>query len=213
MQPISTALLTSLAQRPNPQLVAVLVPELSTELGSAESPDMIGATPLRVAHFLAQACVETWGFTRLEENLDYRAAVIAETFPRLAVRAQALAHAPEALANAAYAHKNGNGDEASGDGWRFRGRGLLCLTGRANYAEIGRLLASADLDFENDPDAVARPHGAVASAVAFWRAHAINAAADADDTVAVTRLVNGGTHGLSDRLALTRRALMLLNGE
>jgi putative chitinase len=208
MRSITSALLRSLAPNSDNALVDALVPELVAELPSAGID-----TPLRVAHFLAQACVETWTFTRLEESLNYRAAVIAETFPRLGARAQALAHAPKALANAAYALKNGNGDEASGDGWRFRGRGLLGLTGRANYAEIGRLLASDEFDFAANPDLAATPQGAVASAVAFWRVRAINKAADADDAIGVTRLVNGGANGLSDRLALTRRALTLLQGE
>jgi putative chitinase len=208
MRPVDAALIGNLARDPDRDLVAQLVPELAAQLPAAGID-----TPLRVAHFLAQACVETWNFSRLAESLNYRAAAIAATFPRLAPRAQVLAHAPEALANAAYAYKGGNGCEASGDGWRFRGRGLLGLTGRANYAEIGRLLASAGFDVADDPDAISRPRGAVASAVAFWCTRAINDAADADDAVAVTRLVNGGINGLSDRLVLKHRALTLLKSE
>ena len=96
---------------------------------------------LRVSHFLGQTCHESQGFTRLEENLNYLSADrIAKVWPRLAARAASLVGDKKALASAAYAAKNGNGDEASGDGWRYRGRGLIQLTGRANYAAAGKMI-------------------------------------------------------------------------
>lgn len=122
-------------------------------------------------------------------------------WPRLRSRAETLAHNPEALANAAYARVNGNGDESSGDGWRFRGRGFFQLTGRNNYVLAGK---------SQDPDCVAAAEGAVSSAVAFWRTRRIGLAALAGNSMRVTRLVNGATEGLEERAALTHRALVLL---
>lgn len=196
MRAIDAALLCELAQGADGSIAQALAPVLAQELpaGSIDSA-------LRQAHFLAQAAYETWSFTRLEEALGYSAARIARVWPRLAPRAETLAFAPEALANAAYADRNGNRGEASGDGWRFRGRGLFQLTGCANYALAGAL---------DDPDSVATPEGAVRSAVAFWIALQIGEAADADDIGRVTQLVNGGRDGLADRASFKHRALVLL---
>lgn len=196
MRAITPALLHALARGGSPSLMSSLASILARGMPAAAID-----TPLRAAHFLAQGCHETSSFTRLEEDLDYSAARIAQVWPRLGPRASALAGHPEKLGNAAYAALNGNGDEASGDGWRYRGRGFFQLTGRANYALAGAV---------GDPDAVAVPEGAVASALAFWRTRTIEAAADADDIMGVTRLVNGGTNGVAARNRLTRRALALL---
>jgi putative chitinase len=203
MNPIAPALLDALAMNGSAEVIAALAPELAAQL-----PPGGLDTALRQAHFLAQACVETWYFTRLDEDLNYRAGVITDTFPRLASRAGVLAHNAEALGNAAYAGRCGNGDEASGDGFRFRGRGCLCLTGRSNYARIGDRIG---VDLVNNPDEAARPATAVACAVAFWALHDCNAAADEDDVAKVTRIVNGGVNGLADRAALKSRALQLLS--
>jgi putative chitinase len=196
MRGIDAALLRDIAQGPA-SLADALAPALAHALPAAAID-----APLALAHFLAQACYETWNFARLEEDLDYTAPRIAKLWPRLAGRAAELAHRPEALASAAYAHAIGNGDEASGDGWRFRGRGLFQLTGRNNYA-----LAAA----QNDPDSVGTPDGAVSSAIAFWKARRIGLAASAGNIARVTRLVNGTNEGLTERAQLTRRALALLS--
>ncbi|HWY13708.1 MAG TPA: hypothetical protein VNX86_01045 [Rhizomicrobium sp.] len=195
MRAITPALLHALARGGSPSLIAALAPSLARGM-----PPAAIDTPLRAAHFLAQGCHETFSFTRLEEDLAYSAARIAQVWPRLAPRAALSGH-PETLGNAAYAGSNGNGGEESGDGWRFRGRGFFQLTGRANYALAGAV---------GDPDTIATPDGAVTSALAFWRTRAIAAAADADDVMRVTRLVNGGANGVGARARLTRRALELL---
>lgn len=178
---------------------------LAPELDSLLAPAGID-TPMRVAHFLAQACYESSSFSRLEENLSYSAERIVQlygkTHPTVAARAFALAHNPEAFGNAIYANRFGNGDEASGDGWRFRGRGLFQLTFRDNYAALGVMA---------DPDCVATPAGAVKTAVAYWNARSCNAAADADNCPRVTLLINGGPNGLADRSILKHRALSLLS--
>ncbi|MGH6889098.1 MAG: glycoside hydrolase family 19 protein [Rhizomicrobium sp.] len=196
MRPIDAALLHEIAQGGEPVIVEALAPELARQL-----PEAGIDSPLRAAHFLAQAGYETGYLTRLAENLNYSAARIVQVWPRLRSCAQALAGHAEALANAAYAHTNGNGDEASGDGWRYRGRGLFMLTGRRNYA-----LASA----LGDPDRLETPEDAVSSAIAFWHARDIAAAADCDDIGRVTRLVTGGAEGIAPRTILKHRALGLL---
>ncbi|OGT54666.1 MAG: hypothetical protein A3E01_09960 [Gammaproteobacteria bacterium RIFCSPHIGHO2_12_FULL_63_22] len=161
-------------------------------------------THLRRAHFLAQIAHESAGFTRLEENLNYSAARIPAVWPRLADRAKALEHKPEALANAAYANKLGNGDEGSGDGYRYRGRGLIQLTGKENYRRRG---AALGIDLVAVPEQAVRVDVAVRIALSFWKAAGCNALADADDVEGVTRKVNGAAmHGLEERRALTARA-------
>lgn len=202
MQPIAPELLHKLSINGDGRIVAALAPELAAQLIPAGID-----TPLRAAHFLAQCCYETGCFKRLDECLSYSAQRIGEVWPRLKDRAPELANNPHALGNAAYAGLNGNGDEAGGDGWLFKGRGLFQLTGRGNYREIGKLI---NKNIEADPDLVSQPHWAVATAIAFWAAHDINAAADDDNISRVTRLVNAGTLGLADRAILKHRALQLL---
>jgi putative chitinase len=161
-------------------------------------------TLLRRAHFLAQIAVESGGFRQMEENLHYSAARIAAVWPRLSGRAAALASNPAALANAAYASRLGNGDEASGDGWRYRGRGLIQLTGRANYHAAGGAL---DLALVERPEAAAEPDAAVCIALWFWNARHCNGPADRDDADAVTRLINGpGMAAAAKRRALVAKA-------
>lgn len=161
------------------------------------------STPLRVAHLMAQLAHESMGFSRLTENLNYSAGRIRVIWPRLADRATELARNPEKLANAAYANKIGNGKEETGDGWRFRGRGFIQLTGRHNYRTRGQDIG---LDLIMDPDLAVRPDIAARLALSFWKANGLNTLADADDVEAVTRRINGGTHGLEERERLTAKA-------
>jgi putative chitinase len=197
MRVIDVALLKELAQGADTRIVNGLSPELARQL-----PETGIDTPLRVAHFLAQGVYETGYLRQLSENLDYSAARISKVWPRLSTRAAALEGDAPALANAAYAGRNGNGDEASGDGWRFRGRGFFMLTGRTNYDLAGAL---------EDPDQIEIPAFAVASAIKFWNHLRINHVADADRFEQVTRLVNGGCEGLTERALLKQRALRLLS--
>lgn len=177
------------------RIAGLVAPELEVQLTNSSIN-----THLRLCHFLAQICCESDFFCRLEEALNYTAPRIAAVWPRLADRADKLAGKPEALANAAYANKNGNGDEASGDGYRYRGRGLLQITGKANYAEAG---------FVAHPEMLSTAKASVASAISFWDKHKCNAAADRDDVVAVTKIINGGANGLADRKVLTMRAKLI----
>ena len=157
-------------------------------------------TPDRVAAFVAQIAHESGEFSRLTEDLTYTTAErIRAVWPK---RFQTLASAapfvrnPEALANRVYANRLGNGDAASGDGWRYRGRGLIQLTGRANYADAARALGLPLLDA---PQLLEQPDGAARCAAWFWQSYGLNALADEADFVAITQVINGGTVGLSER--------------
>jgi putative chitinase len=168
------------------------------------------ATPLRVAHFLAQVLHETGGLTILEENLSYRAERIVEVFgpgrhsASIGLdEARALARNPPALAERVYglgnprkARELGNGEP--GDGFRYRGRGVLQTTGRANYKRLG---ARAGVAFEASPELVTSAQHALVPALLEWSQGSLNAAADRNDIAAITRRINGGFNGFADRKA------------
>lgn len=164
-------------------------------------------TPTRQSAFLAQAAHESAGFTRLTENLNYSATGLAATWPgrfrgadgQPNALARGLHRRPEAIANVVYANRMGNGSEASGDGWRYRGRGLLQITGRAQYQRCG---AALELPLVEQPDLLAQPEPAVLSAAWFWQVNGLNELADAGDFEAITRRINGGLNGLAERRAL-----------
>lgn len=150
------------------------------------------ATPARIAGFLAQCRVESSDFTRLEENLWYTTPErIRQIFPsRVKSMADAarLVRNPKALANCVYAGKIGNGNEASGDGFRFRGRGIKQLTGRENYADAAEGLGRPYLE---QPDLVAQPEDACLTAAWYWHNVKANILADSAQWDAITRAVNG----------------------
>ena len=170
----------------------------------------IAGHPLRLHHFLAQVGHESAGLSRLEENLSYTAARIRAVWPSRFAEpgaAEALAGNPAALADAVYGGRMGNGDAASGDGWRFRGRGYIQLTGRAAYRTAGR---RAGLDLEAAPGLAAFPEHALAVACAFWSWRCLNGPCDRDDLMALTRAINGGSHGLADRRAWLEKVRRVL---
>lgn len=152
-------------------------------------------TPARFAAFVAQASHESTGFTRLEEDLRWRSADrLDDTFSLVRGRGDAaalIARGPEAIANRVYSGRNGNGDEASGDGWRYRGRGLFQLTGRANYRRAG-----TDLDkvYEGFPELVMLPEDAALTAAWYWATRipgGFNVLADTSQIDLITELING----------------------
>jgi len=165
-------------------------------------------TPRRMAAFIGEYSHETSGFTRLEENLYYTdPARIAQMFSALreAEKARAFTRQPKALANTVYANRNGNGSEASGDGWNYRGRGLPHLTGRGNYRAAGSALG---LPLEQNPDRVAEPEAAVLVGAWYWEANGLNALADRWQLDAITRGINGAAMaGRADRVERCNRAL------
>lgn len=169
-------------------------------------------TPKRAAAFLAQAAHESIGFTRLQENLSYSTPerlmeVFKGRFDGLADAAQYLRQ-PEKLANRVYANRLGNGDTSSGDGWRFRGRGLFQLTGRANYMAAGDGLGT---DYKTNPDLVAEPPDAAFTAAWYWAVGNLNAMADVGQIDVITRRINGPAMlGADERRALYQRFLQVL---
>jgi len=174
-------------------VVSALVSSLET---LAEKYEINSA--LRLAHFLAQTAHESGGFRVIEENLNYSADGLSKIFPKYFRDKDPndYARQPEKIANVVYASRMGNGDTASGDGYTFRGRGLIQLTGRSNYTSMAN-----DMGVSVD-DVVAflgTPEGAVESAAWFWNKNGLNKLADADDVTAVTKKINGGTIGLEDR--------------
>lgn len=169
-------------------------------------------TPVRYAMFLAQVAHESGGFKRLEENLNYSAEALLEKWPKrfTATEAQSYARQPERIANRIYAGRIGNRDEASGDGWRFRGRGLIHITGLKNYARCGAAISPVPDFFIKNPEALKRPIYAAESAGWFWRDANCSAAADQGDFELVTRRINGGLNGLEDRLQWWAKAKQIL---
>jgi putative chitinase len=162
------------------------------------------STPRRLAHWLGQLHHESAGLTRLEEDLSYTAerlcVVWPKRFPTLAA-AQPYARNPQALAEKVYGGRMGNAK--IGDGWRYRGRGLMMNTGLEGYARIGLMIGE---DLVRAPDRLRIPSVAARAAAAFWAAHDLNVLADRDDVVAVTEIINGGLNGLADRRAQVARA-------
>lgn len=169
-------------------------------------------TPERIAGFIAQCGHESNNFTVLEENLNYSADALNKIFPKYFVRAgrdaQAFHRKPEAIANVIYSGRMGNNQP--GDGYRFRGRGVIQLTGRDNYTAFGKTL---NMSAEQVIDYVTTVKGALESALWYWNSRNLNAAADAKDIVKMTKLVNGGTIGLEDRKKHYEHALEVLTGK
>jgi len=168
-------------------------------------------TPRQQAAFIGQCGHECGNFRILEENLNYRAETLMKIwpkrFPTLEIANQ-YARNPKKIANKVYADRMGNRDEASGDGYRFRGRGCIQLTGSANYYHAGQALG---VDLIMDPDLVATPKFAALTAGFFWSTQKLNALADAGNNLAITKKINGGTIGLNDRILHTNQALALLD--
>ena len=156
-------------------------------------------TPYRVAGFLSQTAHESGGFKFVRENLNYSAASLMRVwpnrFPNLEV-AQRYAMNPEKIANKVYSDRMGNGNEASGDGWKYIGRGLIQLTGKNNYVAYS---LACDNEALVKPEIVEDPKYAAESAGWFWNVNRLNGLADAQDVQGMTRRINGGAHGLDDR--------------
>ena len=173
-------------------------------------PDYDINTPLRVAHFIAQCAHESGSFNFIEENLNYRAASLMATFkkyfPTLDI-AQQYEKKPQMIANRVYANRMGNGDEASGDGYTYRGRGLIQLTGKDNYTFFA---GSLGIPVEEAAAYMATFEGAAQSACFFWEQNKLNRFADANDVKGLTKAINGGFIGLEDRMKHTEHALHVL---
>ena len=161
-------------------------------------------SPIRLAHFLSQCAHESGNFKAVNENLNYGAAGLKSIFGKYFkddASAKAYERKPEKIANKVYASRMGNGDEASGDGWKFRGRGYIQLTGKDNYSQFDKVVED---DILANPDLVATKYPLMSAAFFFeknnlWKI--CDGGADKEDVIALTKRINGGTHGLEDRLA------------
>jgi putative chitinase len=165
-------------------------------------------TPKRQAAFIGQCGHESNNFKTLEENLHYSANALMRVWPSRFPDndvAEKYANKPEKIANKVYSGRMGNAED--GDGWKYHGRGLIQLTGKDNYTRCGEAL---NIDLVNNPDLLLEPEFAAASAGWFWRKHGLNQLADIGDWVAITKRINGGIHGIDDRVARTNKALAVL---
>jgi putative chitinase len=171
------------------------------------------STPNRIAGFFAQCGHESMNFTALSENLNYRAETLEKLFSKYFSNAgrNAVDYAkqPEKIANVIYANRMGNGDTASGDGFKFRGRGVIQLTGRDNYSAFA---LSIKMTLPDVIEYVQTKKGALESACWYWNSRKLNLACDENDIVKMTKLVNGGTIGLEDRRSHYEKALAVLGG-
>lgn len=163
-------------------------------------------TDLRIAHFMAQIEHES-GINPISENLNYSAQGLQKTFPnyfktfKLQVDYQ---RKPELIANRVYANRMGNGNESSGEGWKYRGRGFIQITGKENYY---RLHLDTDIDCVKNPDLLLEEANAMISALWFWNLKGLNKFADKNDIVAITKRINGGLNGIEHRKQLLKKYL------
>ena len=176
-------------------------------------PDYDINTPKRMAAFIAQCSHESGGFMVLKENLNYKAATLRKIFPKYFPNdqiAQEYASKPNkqvAIASKVYANRMGKGDEASQEGYKFCGRGLIQLTGRSNYQAFAD---SLEMNIDDVPEYLATFEGAAQSACWFWETNKLNQCADAGDILTLTKRINGGTIGLEDRKKHYEHALHVL---
>ena len=176
-------------------------------------PDYDINTPNRIAAFVAQCAHESSGFMVLKENLNYKAATLRKIFPKYFPNdqiAQEYASKPNkqvAIASKVYANRMGNGDEASQEGYKFCGRGLIQLTGRSNYQAFAD---SLEMSIDDVPEYLQTFEGAAQSACWFWETNKLNQWADAGDILTLTKRINGGTIGLEDRKKHYDHALHVL---
>jgi len=164
----------------------------------------------RIACFCAQLAHESGGLTTLQENLNYSEQGLIKTWPNRfdSTNARIYAKNPQKIANKVYANRMGNGDESSGDGWKYRGRGCIQITGKDNYRMLSKDLG---IDFIAEPDLLLLPVNAMLSAGWFWDKSKLNAIADRLDHVLLTKRINGGSHGLDQRIERTKNNLVVLS--
>ena len=167
-------------------------------------------TPQRMAGFIGQCQHESLNFSVLQENLNYSASGLIKTWPTRfnPDKATLCARNPKMIASKVYANRMGNGDEASGEGWTYRGRGLIQLTGKQMYILCGFAM---DVDLVSNPDLLLTEEYAVGSAGWFWYNNNLNRFCDNADWIGLTKAINGGTNGLSERIDNINKALVILS--
>lgn len=203
---ITTAQLKEIFPDANSKVLSSIVEPLNKAMEEFEIN-----TPLRCAAFVAQCAHESDLFTEEVENLNYSAKGLMNTwpkrFPNLELANQ-YARQPQKIANFVYSSRMGNGDEASNDGWNFRGRGFIQITGKESYIACGKKLG---IDLVKDPSYLETVEGACRSAGWFWQWKKLNKPADEKDILKMTKLINGGTIGLQSRTDYYNRALKVLD--
>ena len=157
-------------------------------------------TKLRIAHFMAQIEHES-GLKPISENLNYSASGLIRVFRKYFSDVEAInfANQPQKIANRVYANRMGNGNEASGEGWKYRGRGFIQITGKINYFQLAN---DTDLDCLKNPDLLLQEANAMISALWFWNKAGLNKLADKNDLKGITKKINGGYKGLAHRQEL-----------
>jgi putative chitinase len=200
-----------------PALLAMVLPKSNGNLANVWADHLSNAcdkyqinTPKRVAMFLAQVLHESGNLSRVEENLNYTAGRLVAVFPkyfRTLEYAQTVVGNPSAIARRVYGGRMGNGAAPSNDGYSYRGRGLIQLTGKANYKAASDAMG---VDFVNHPGLLCEPSYAASVAGWFFSAHGCNQFADRDDVLECTKAINGGMNGLEDRKKLWVKCTWLL---
>jgi putative chitinase len=220
-EPAVAAAVMVLADNPPPNRLGPALMAVAPHLTAGERAAWVTAlveplfkagisTPRCVAAFLGQCAVESAGFRGMEEDLNYSAARLCEVWPSRFPNVEAAASCalqPEVLANRVYANRLGNGDEASGDGWRFRGRGLIQITGRGNYQRFAQAMS---MTLDQAVEHAATQAGAGDSAAWFWSVNALNALANSWSVDLITRKINGGMAGAAERTRLCEAALQAI---
>lgn len=206
MKPVTSDQLTRFFNRTDKNLINSYVEPMNRTFNR-----YIIDTPRRISMFLAQVSHESGGLTATQENLNYSADRLLVVFPKYFkdVDANAYARNPEKIANKVYANRMGNGLESSGDGYRYRGRGLIQLTGKNNYERFAKGMI---MPLDKAVQYLTTPEGACMSAGWFWDVNNLNELADNGDLVGCTRKINGGTHGLEDRQNQYTKALTIFGG-
>lgn len=167
-------------------------------------------SPQRIASFIAQCSHESGHFQKLVENLNYGVTGLATTWPKRFTTAELVnkyARQPEMIANFVYANRLGNGDESSGDGWKYRGRGLIQLTGKYNYQKFADTVG---VNLDEITKYLETKQGAVEAACFFWMNNKLNSYADVGDIKGMTKVINGGYNGLPNREENYKKALNIL---
>jgi len=193
------------------KLITTLPKQVIDELPSVIDTFKI-TSPQVLAHFLAQCAHESGNFRYTRENLNYSADALLKTFPKYFSKdtAQTVERKPELIANMVYSNRIGNGDKQSGDGWKYRGRGYIQLTGKNNYVAFGKYIS---VDLLNNPDLVATKYPLLSAAWYFEikRLWELSNNDDLENTVKIlTFRINGGFNGLSDRIAKTKTFTSIL---
>ena len=162
-------------------------------------------TPLRIAHFLAQILHKSGYLKTLKENLNYSVQGLTKTFKKYFINeAEALPYArnQEKIANKVYANRMGNGPESSGDGWKYRGRGVIMITGKDNYTTLSK---DTGIDFVKKPQLLEQMDYAIMSGGWYWNKNNLNTIADKDDILTITKRINGGTIGIESRKEILQK--------